>query len=108
MDEGAAVRTTSFDFENDDAVFKVLVNHEEQYSLWPADLAVPGGWRETGQQGSKTACEEYVERVWTDMRPKSLREAMDRDTTAAAEQPADATDAHPTNRAATAGDPPPS
>ena len=71
------MRTTSFDFENEEAVFKVLVNHEEQYSMWPADLPVPGGWTETGQQGSTAECEEYVERVWTDMRPKSLREEMD-------------------------------
>lgn len=71
------MRTTSFDFENPDAVFKVLVNHEEQYSLWPADLPVPGGWSETGQQGPKDDCDAYVREVWTDMRPKSLREAMD-------------------------------
>lgn len=74
------VRTTSFDFDNDDAVFKVLVNAEEQYSMWPADLPVPAGWTETGQQGSKKECDEYVNRVWTDMRPKSLRDAMDRPT----------------------------
>lgn len=73
------MRTTSFDFENPEAVFKVLVNHEEQYSLWPADLPVPGGWTETGTQGSKAECDEYVRQVWTDMRPKSLREAMARD-----------------------------
>ncbi|WP_433235009.1 MbtH family protein [Actinomadura nitritigenes] len=71
------MRTTSYDFENEDAVFKVLVNHEEQYSLWPADLPVPGGWNETGQKGPKAECDEYIERVWTDMRPKSLREWMD-------------------------------
>ena len=71
------MRTTSFDFENESAVFKVLVNHEEQYSLWPTDLPVPRGWKETGQKGSKAECDEYVSRVWTDMRPKSLREAMD-------------------------------
>lgn len=71
------MRTTSFDFENEEAVFKVLVNHEEQYSLWPADLPVPGGWNETGQKGSKAECDEYVNRVWTDMRPKSLRDWMD-------------------------------
>ncbi|MFF0522340.1 MbtH family protein [Actinomadura nitritigenes] len=71
------MRTTSYDFENEDAVFKVLVNHEEQYSLWPADLPVPGGWKETGQKGPKTECDEYIERVWTDMRPKSLRDWMD-------------------------------
>ncbi|MFI0486740.1 MbtH family protein [Actinomadura sp. 9N215] len=71
------MRTTSFDFENEDAVFKVLVNHEEQYSIWPADLPVPGGWEETGQQGPKSECDDYINRVWTDMRPKSLREWMD-------------------------------
>jgi MbtH protein len=70
------VRTTSFDFDNDDAVFLVLVNQEEQYSLWPADLPVPGGWWTTGQRGSKRECDEYVDRVWTDLRPKSLRDTM--------------------------------
>lgn len=75
------MRTTTFDFENPDAVFKVLVNHEEQYSLWPADLPIPGGWTET-MQGSKDECDEYVRQVWTDMRPKSLREAMERDAKA--------------------------
>jgi len=80
------VRTTSFDFENPDAVFKVLVNHEEQYSLWPADLPVPGGWEETGTKGSKDTCDEYVREVWTDMRPKTLREAMERDARKQQEQ----------------------
>jgi MbtH protein len=79
--------STSWDFEDPDARFKVLVNHEEQYSLWPADLAVPGGWSETGTEGSKEECDQYVNGVWTDMRPKSLREEMDR---AAASQPSEA------------------
>jgi MbtH protein len=57
----------------DTAVYKVLVNHEEQYSLWLADLDVPAGWRETGKSGSKEECLAYVEQVWTDMRPLSLR-----------------------------------
>jgi MbtH protein len=85
------MRTTSFDFENEEAVFKVLVNHEEQYSFWPADLPTPGGWRETGQQGSKDECDEYIRTVWTDMRPKSLREAMDRSKAeeASADSPAE-------------------
>jgi MbtH protein len=67
------VRTTSFDIESTEAVFKVLVNGEEQHSLWPADLPVPNGWRETGHRGPKAACDDYVNRLWTDMRPKSLR-----------------------------------
>jgi MbtH protein len=64
-------------FDREDALFKVLVNHEEQYSLWPDYKAVPTGWRETGQRGSKTECLAYVEREWTDMRPLTLRQAMD-------------------------------
>ena len=63
--------------QDDDATgYKVLVNHEEQYSLWPADLPVPNGWRETGTSGSKADCLAYVEQVWTDMRPLSLRQKM--------------------------------
>ncbi|AXA67773.1 MbtH family protein [Pseudomonas oryzihabitans] len=64
-------------FDQDDATFKVLVNHEEQYSLWPDYKAVPAGWRETGARGSKQECLDYVERTWTDMRPLSLRQAME-------------------------------
>ncbi|MFT0182926.1 MbtH family protein [Pseudomonas benzopyrenica] len=64
-------------FDQEDATFKVLVNHEDQYSLWPDYKAVPAGWRETGTQGSKQECLDYVERTWTDMRPLSLRQAMD-------------------------------
>ncbi|MNC25499.1 MbtH-like protein [compost metagenome] len=56
---------------------KVLVNDEEQYSLWPGYLPVPGGWRETGTTGSREDCLAYVREVWTDMRPRSLREQMD-------------------------------
>ncbi len=56
---------------------KVLVNDEEQYSLWPAYLAVPDGWRDTGTAGSKEECLEYVREVWVDMRPKSLRRQME-------------------------------
>lgn len=64
-------------FDREDALFKVLINHEEQYSLWPDYKTVPGGWRETGTRGPKQACLDYVEQVWTDMRPLSLRQAMD-------------------------------
>lgn len=63
-------------FDRDDATFKVLVNHELQYSLWPDGKAVPAGWRETGQRGNKAQCLAYVEREWVDMRPLSLRQAM--------------------------------
>ena len=60
--------------ENEDTrTYIVLVNHEEQYSLWLADKAIPLGWTATGQPGSKAECLAYVKEVWTDMRPLSLR-----------------------------------
>jgi MbtH protein len=71
------MRTTTFDFESPDARFKVLINDEEQYSLWPADLPVPGGWTETGVNDTKESCDAYIEENWTDMRPKSLRVILD-------------------------------
>lgn len=55
---------------------KVVVNHEEQYSIWPADRQPPGGWREVGKVGTKEECLAYIKEVWTDMRPLSLRERM--------------------------------
>lgn len=76
-EQEAVVRTTTFDFESPEARFKVLINNEEQYSLWPADLPVPGGWAETGVCASKEECDTYLEATWTDMRPKSLRIALD-------------------------------
>jgi MbtH protein len=57
--------------------FTVLVNDEEQYSLWPGYLKVPDGWTLTGAQGSREECLEYVNQTWTDMRPKSLRLQME-------------------------------
>ncbi len=62
---------------DDDATYKVLRNDEEQYSLWLVDLDVPAGWYEVGKEGSKEECSAYVDEVWTDMRPRSLREQMD-------------------------------
>jgi MbtH protein len=55
---------------------RVLVNHEEQYSLWPAHLAVPAGWTDIGVEGTEAECCAWVDAHWTDMRPKSLREAL--------------------------------
>ncbi|MBD9504113.1 MbtH family protein [Pseudomonas sp. BGr12] len=63
-------------FDREDAVYKVLVNGEEQYSLWPQYKEVPAGWREAGKQGSKAECLAFVEANWTDMRPLSLRQKM--------------------------------
>jgi MbtH protein len=54
----------------------VVVNHEEQYSIWPAESALPAGWRAEGTTGSKQECLDHIERVWTDMRPLSLRRRM--------------------------------
>jgi MbtH protein len=54
----------------------VVINDEEQYSIWPAHREVPAGWREVGVSGSKQECLDHIEAVWTDMRPKSLRERM--------------------------------
>ena len=60
--------------ENSDSVlYSAVVNHEEQYSVWPVGRPVPQGWREVGKQGSKAECLAYVAEVWTDMRPLSLR-----------------------------------
>jgi MbtH protein len=60
------------DHENDPA-FKVVVNHEEQYSLWPAGRANPPGWRDAGTRGTREECLAAVARAWTDLRPRSLR-----------------------------------
>jgi MbtH protein len=63
--------------QTDDArVYTVLVNDEEQYSLWLADLPLPSGWRAAGKVGTKQECLDHVRAVWTDMRPLSLRKAM--------------------------------
>jgi MbtH protein len=58
----------------DTTVYKVVVNHEEQYSIWPADRPNPAGWRDAGKTGSKAECLAHIEQTWTDMRPRSLRE----------------------------------
>lgn len=66
-------------FDDGDIRFYVLVNDEEQHSLWPAFAEVPLGWRVVFGEDSRSACVEYVEQSWTDMRPKSLREVMEAD-----------------------------
>ncbi|EPD45506.1 MbtH protein [Delftia acidovorans CCUG 15835] len=68
----ACMSTSCFDRE--DETFIVLVNHEEQYSIWPHWKAVPGGWTAVeGVKGDKKTVLDYVDATWTDMRPKSLR-----------------------------------
>jgi uncharacterized protein YbdZ (MbtH family) len=61
----------------DATVYKVVVNHEEQYSIWPSRREIPHGWRDAGVSGPKAECLAHIESVWTDMRPLSLRQAMD-------------------------------
>ena len=63
--------------QEDTTTYKVVVNHEEQYSIYPVDRANPLGWKEVGPTGSKTECLAYIKEVWTDMRPLSLRQKMD-------------------------------
>lgn len=66
--------TNPFDDEN--GTFYVLLNDEEQYSLWPAFVDVPAGWRVVFGAAGRADCVSYVEQSWTDLRPRSLREAM--------------------------------
>ena len=64
-------------FDREDGEFIVLINHEEQYSLWPQWKIVPGGWKDVGIEGNKKTCLDYIEKHWTDMRPLSLQKWMD-------------------------------
>ncbi len=61
----------------DRTVYKVVVNHEEQYSIWPADREVPPGWADAGKTGTRDECTAHIREVWTDMRPLSLRREME-------------------------------
>lgn len=65
------------DEQQSETIYLVVVNHEEQYSIWPKwKNELPLGWKATGKEGSKEECLAYVEEVWTDMRPLSLRKVM--------------------------------
>lgn len=63
--------------QEDRTIYKVVVNHEEQYSIWPEYRENPLGWTSVGQVGTKAECLDYIERVWTDMRPLSLRKQLE-------------------------------
>lgn len=65
------------DDADDTTRYSVVVNQEEQYSIWPADRALPLGWQAVGHEGLKATCLAYIQAVWTDMRPLSLRRQMD-------------------------------
>ena len=61
----------------DNTIYKAVVNHEEQYSIWPADRANALGWTDAGKTGPKAECLAFIKEVWTDMRPLSLRKKME-------------------------------
>lgn len=65
------------DEREDTTIYKVVVNHEEQYSIWPAEKENPLGWRDAGKRGPKAECLTYIKEVWTDMRPRSLRKSTE-------------------------------
>jgi MbtH protein len=62
--------------DEDNTLYRVVVNHEEQYSIWPADRDLPAGWRTAGKEGRKDQCLAFINERWTDMRPLSLRRQM--------------------------------
>ncbi|CAM5566792.1 MbtH family protein [Streptomyces viridifaciens] len=62
---------------DDDRRYLVVLNDEEQYSVWPTERDVPAGWRAEGFEGTRQECLDHVSLVWTDMRPLSLRRAME-------------------------------
>jgi MbtH protein len=64
--------------DRDETVYTVVLNHAEMYSIWPAGRPFPAGWTEADKTGSKEECLAFIELVWTDMRPRGLREQMDR------------------------------
>jgi MbtH protein len=66
----------SRDEVEDNTIYKVVMNHEEQYSIWPADKENALGWTDAGPSGTKQECLAYIKEVWTDMRPLSLRKKM--------------------------------
>jgi MbtH protein len=65
------------DEAEDKTIYKVVLNHEEQYSIWPAERENPLGWTDAGKTGTKQECLDYIKVVWTDMRPLSLRNSME-------------------------------
>ena len=57
-----------------EAMYEVVINHEEQYSLWPAEKTIPNGWRAAGKRDTQAACLEFIRENWTDMTPLSVRQ----------------------------------
>ena len=65
--------------EEDDSNYKVVINRDKQYSIWPADRENALGWKDVGRSGTKQVCLDYIEEVWTDMRPLNLRKRIEED-----------------------------
>ena len=64
--------------EEDQTIYRVVINEEEQYSIWPEYKEIPYGWKDVGKSGLKSECLAYIKEVWTDMRPLSLRKHMEK------------------------------
>lgn len=62
--------------DNEDMPFIVVINDEEQYSIWPQHRAIPQGWQQVGDAGTKAECLRHIEERWTDLRPRSVREHL--------------------------------
>jgi MbtH protein len=67
----------SRDDREDTTIYNVVINHEEQYSIWPAHRENPLGWTNVGKRGRRQECVDYIKEVWTDMRPLSVRKRME-------------------------------
>lgn len=61
----------------EDDIYRVVVNDEEQYSIWPRETPVPAGWNDTGVHGTRADCLAHIDQVWTDLRPRSVRGHLD-------------------------------
>ena len=64
-------------WDSEDTIFNVVKNHEEQFSIWPDYKELPSGWQLAGKQGNKEECLAFIQDTWTDMRPLSLRQALE-------------------------------
>ena len=76
-------------FEDENGIYHVLINEEGQYSLWPSFVDVPNGWTIIHKSDSRAACLEFINRNWTDMRPKSLIKSMESSENETKDKPSD-------------------
>jgi MbtH protein len=72
------VRNRKMIADESEQIFRVVLNGQEQYSIWPAERVLPEGWSYCSQSGTQQECLDFIDRVWTDMRPRSLRKEMKR------------------------------